>query len=283
MNQTTLSNPATASSSLTEQRIRGCLYGLAAGERNGGPVRMALRVGQSLAAHRGFDAEDIFSRYRHWWQEGAIDTGNVFAMVMTRMDYDGLTRREAVSWVDNKLKGRTAGVNPAHRVAPLACCFSVRDGELASMAREEAQLTHASPIAADASAFVAVLLRALIRGEDWQRALALAEPQIQHPQSRLTRQAPLLPLDENGFAPTVLANALHFVEQANSFAAALTASIRHAGGANYSPVLVGAIAGALYAPDCRALAIEVHGEALMDQYEVMVSALVRAQLQGERQ
>lgn len=281
MNQTVLANTATQSPPLTEQRIRGCLYGLAAGERNGGPVRMALRVGQSLAAHRGFDAEDIFSRYRNWWQDGAIDTGNVFAMVMTRMDYDGMTRREAVTWVDNKLKGRTAGVNPAHRIAPLACCLSVRDGELASMAREEAQLSHASPIAADASAFVVVLLRALIRGEDWQRALTLAGQQIQHPQSRLTRQAPLLPLDENGFAPTIVANALHFVEQADSFDAALTASIRHAGGANYSPVLVGAIAGALYAPDCRTLAVEVHGEALMDQYEVMVSSLVQAQLHGE--
>lgn len=281
MNQTAPADPAIQPESLTEQRIRGCLYGLAAGERNGGPVRMALRLGQSLAACSGFDAEDIFSRYRHWWQNGAIDTGNVFAMVMTRMDYDGMTRREAVTWVDNKLKGRTGGINPAHRIAPLACCLSVRDGELASMAREEAQLSHASPIAADASALVAVLLRALIRGEDWQRALTLAGQQIQHPQSRLTRQAPLLPLDENGFAPTIVANALHFVEQADSFDAALTASIRHAGGANYSPVLVGAIAGALYAPDCRTLAVEVHGEALMDQYEGMVSSLVQAQLQGE--
>ena len=281
MNWTLPADPAIQPESLTAQRIRGCLYGLAAGERNGGPVRMALRLGQSLAACSGFDAEDIFSRYRNWWQDGAIDTGNVFAMVMTRMDYDGMTRREAVSWVDNKLKGRTAGVNPAHRIAPLACCLSVRDGELASMAREEAQLSHAGPIAADASAFVAVLLRALIRGEDWQRALALAEQQIQHPQTRLTRQAPLLPLDENGFAPIILANALHFVEQADSFEAALTASIRHAGGANYSPVLVGAIAGALYAPDCRTLAVEVHGDALMDQYEGRVSSLVQAQLQGE--
>lgn len=280
MNQTAPADPAIQPESLTAQRIRGCLYGLAAGERNGGPVRMALRLGQSLAACSGFDAEDIFSRYRNWWQDGAIDTGNVFAMVMTRMDYDGLTRREAVSWVDNKLKGRTAGVNPAHRIAPLACCLSVRDGELASMAREEAQLTHASPIAADASAFVAVLLRALIRGEDWQRALALAEQQIQHPQSRLTRQAPLLPLDENGFAPAIVANALHFVEQAQSFDAALAASIRHAGGANYSPVLVGAIAGALFAPDCRKLALQVHGEALIGDYEAMLSSLVQGQGEG---
>src|SRR5690554_4542287 len=258
-----------------EQRIRGCLFGLAAGERNGGPVRMVLRVGQSLVEKGGFDPEDVFSRYRDWWKEGAIDTGDVFARVMNRMDYGGMTRREAVAWVDNNQSGRTAGVNPAHRVAPLPCFLGIRDGELASMAREEAQLTHASPIAGDISAVVAVLLRALIRGVEWQRALAIAMRQIRHPETRRGRDAAVLPAEENGFAPTILANAIYFVEHADSFDSALEASLKHAGGANYSPVLVGAIAGALFASDSERLARTFQGEEMMQQYANIVDQAVK--------
>lgn len=257
-----------------EERIRGCLFGLAAGERNGGPVRMVLRVGQSLVERGGFDPEDIFSRYRDWWKEGAIDTGNVFAGVMNRMDYGGMTRREAVAWVDNNLSGRTAGVNPAHRVAPLACFLGIRDGELASMAREEAQLTHASPIAGDTSAVVAVLLRALIRGVEWQRALAIAMRQIRHPETRRGRDAGVLPAEENGFAPTILANAIYFVDRADSFDSALEASLKHAGGANYSPVLVGAIAGALFAPSCEGVALNIHGDEVASEAKAMIGKIL---------
>lgn len=50
----------------TGERIRGCLVGMAVGERNGGPIRMALRLGQSLAQLGSFDPEDIFVRYHDW-------------------------------------------------------------------------------------------------------------------------------------------------------------------------------------------------------------------------
>ncbi len=56
-------------------RIRGVLLRLAAGDRNGGPIRMAVRRAQSLADRRQFDPENILARYMAWWRDGAFDTG----------------------------------------------------------------------------------------------------------------------------------------------------------------------------------------------------------------
>lgn len=40
-------------------RSRGVLIGLATGDRNGGPIRMAVRLAESLLACGGFDPADI--------------------------------------------------------------------------------------------------------------------------------------------------------------------------------------------------------------------------------
>ena len=59
-----------------EDRAAGVLLGIAAGDRVGGPVRMALRVAESLRGRGGFDASDVASRYLAWWRDGAFDTGS---------------------------------------------------------------------------------------------------------------------------------------------------------------------------------------------------------------
>ena len=62
-------------------RIRGALLGLAAGDRNGGPIRMAVRLAESLSDRRRFDPEDVLARYLAWWRDGAFDTGPTAATV----------------------------------------------------------------------------------------------------------------------------------------------------------------------------------------------------------
>ena len=44
-------------------RATGILLGLAAGDHNGGPVRMAVRLAESLVDTGKFDLEDIGARY----------------------------------------------------------------------------------------------------------------------------------------------------------------------------------------------------------------------------
>lgn len=56
-------------------RVDGILLGLAVGDRNGGPIRMAVRLAESLVARGDVDIDDIAVRYfdwclRHWTHRG---------------------------------------------------------------------------------------------------------------------------------------------------------------------------------------------------------------------
>jgi ADP-ribosylglycohydrolase len=211
-----------------EARCRGVLVGLAAGDRIGGPIRMALRLAESLVACCGFNSADILERYLAWWREGAFDTGPVsdraFALLAA-----GMPAQEATAQVHREFGGMTAGCNPAHRSPPLSMLDAIADEDLDAFAMAEAGLTHHDSVAGEIAATVNRLCRALIRGAAWDHAL------IPHQDG---------PGNNGGFAPDVLRAALHFVGTSGSFAEALERSLAFAGPDNYCPVLVGAIAGA---------------------------------------
>jgi ADP-ribosylglycohydrolase len=226
-----------------KDRIRGALLGLAAGDRNGGPVRMAVRLAESLSERRRFDPEDILPRYLAWWRDGAFDTGPTTAAVLSLID-GGMDAAEAVEHVHDQAGGMTAGCNPAHRCAPLALACFLPDDELAGCALREARLTHQHPLAGDVAAAVVVLCRALIRGKPWDEALVLARVGRLGQTIEALDGKNLSPLSRGGYAPVVLRAACHFVARHDSFTDTLCASLSFAGPANYCPVLVGAVAGA---------------------------------------
>ena len=105
--------------SSVQDRVEGVLIGLAAGDRIGGPVRMAIRLAESLLERGAFDCSDVAARYQAWWREGAFDTGpvaaRVFELVASGYSFDAASER-----VHLLTDGETAGCNPAHRSAPLA-------------------------------------------------------------------------------------------------------------------------------------------------------------------
>jgi ADP-ribosyl-[dinitrogen reductase] hydrolase len=210
------------------------MAGLAAGDRIGGPTQMARCLVKSLAECRGFDPEDVFSRYLEWWRVSGFDTGPVAARVFDRVAH-GVPRERAVLDAHNELGGMTAGCNPAHRAAPLAACMEIPDDELDLVARAEARLTHHHPLAGEVSAVVVTLCRRLIRGVPWQNALAAA---MSGRSEEIVKDVPLSP---NGYAPDVLRAAIHFVGNSESFEIALTRSIEFAGSGSYCPVLVGSL------------------------------------------
>jgi hypothetical protein len=74
-------------------RVRGVLLGLAAGDRIGGPIRMALMLSGSLLAQRCFDEDNAFTFYLTWWRDGGFDTGpiaeEVFRLVSSGMPRGG--------------------------------------------------------------------------------------------------------------------------------------------------------------------------------------------------
>src|SRR5271167_1824834 len=68
---------AKSDTTTAEDCCRGVLVGLAAGDQIGEPIRMAVRLAESLLDCGGFNAADILNRYPAWRREGAFDTGPV--------------------------------------------------------------------------------------------------------------------------------------------------------------------------------------------------------------
>ena len=224
-------------------RIKGILFGLAAGDRIGGPLRMALQMAESLIYCNGFDAEDIAKRYLAWWRQEGFDTGPTSDAVLQWVS-SGQSFDTAARQVHEETNGYTAGCNPAHRAAPLAMCARLGDDDLVNAAIADAGLTHHHPLAGDVSAATVCLCRALVRGLDWSEALCIAR-QRRLPQTRAALTGtPKSMLDAGGFAPDVLAAAVHFVGANSNFSTALRKAIDFAGPANYCPVLIGSIGGA---------------------------------------
>ena len=209
-------------------RCRGVLIRLAAGDQIGGPIRMAVRLAESLLESGGFNAADILRRYLLWWRDGAFDTGPVSDRALALMAA-GMQATEATAQVNREFDGKTAGCNPAHRSSPLSMLASVADEDLPACAMSEARLTHHDPLAGEVAAVVNMLCRSLIRGVAWDDAL---------------RQCSILadqdgPGNNGGYAPDVLQAALFFVSTSSDFSEALKRSLAFAGPANYCPVLVG--------------------------------------------
>lgn len=258
-----------------EDRISGVLFGLAAGDQIGGPIRMALIVAESVHERGQVDHADLQRRYLEWWRAGGFDTGGTAARVFDLAD-SGLSFDDAALQTDRALAGQTAGCNPAHRSAPLAMCAAIADDRLAASAIAEAHLTHRHPLAGETAAAVVVLCRLLIRAVPWTDALRLAaqgrcaeiraalDPDLRQPMSR------------GGFAPEVLRAAVCILDEATSFPQALRRAIEFAGPVNYCPVVVGSIGGARWGRAQIDAALLKHHAAILGRVESAAHALAGA-------
>ena len=255
--------------SVIRDRTQGVLLGLAAGDRNGGPIRMAIRLAESLCERRRFDPDDILGRYLAWWRNGAFDTGPTTAAVLRFIDR-GMNRIEAVERAHVQAGGKSAGCNPPHRCAPLAMAAFLGDDELTADALQEAKLTHHESVAGDVAAAVVVLSRSLIGGMEWDAAICCAAVGRLDSTVQALDLAHPAPLFTGGFAPQVFRATVHFVSHHGSFHDALTASLSFAGPANYCPVLVGAIGGARWG-----------ASAIPPQLLSHCDVLIRAQIAAE--
>lgn len=225
-------------------RVRGILLGLYAGDRNGGPIRMALELSEYLlACGSRFRPGDLMQRYVSWFLGEGFDTGPVAERVFKRVA-EGVPPQEAVLMTHQALQMRTAGCNPAHRVAPLAMSAYLPDDELPVLACQEAKLTHWDPLAGRVSAAVVVLCRALVRGEEWDTCLHKASKHCDVLIQGGGESRTVPRLSPCGFAPEVLRAAAFFAGSSRDLETALARSVDFAGPANYCPVLVGAIGGA---------------------------------------
>ena len=134
--------------------------------------------------------------------------------------------------------------------------------QLAFHSRQESRLTHWSALSQYTCAVVTFLCRELLRGTPWAAAVARAleaEDDLAPDCPVVTRalrdgyetgyhgaSIAAAGLSRGGFCVDVLRAAVYFVTRADTFASALTPALAFAGGPNYCPVLVGALAGARF-------------------------------------
>lgn len=193
------------------QRCCGLLLGLCAGDRNGGPLRMARvllttvlqRKDSSASPEQGLvDTDALIAAYEHWFRgDDAYDYGTVFGMVFGERlrrhvaktstlpgVREGSSDSSALSFSPGGLsraehdvivravfeRTNSSGVNPAHRNVVLSV---VRNGPLESVsslalaAAAEAQLSHLHPSSVWTSVAVNVLCRHIILGASLCQAI----------------------------------------------------------------------------------------------------------------
>lgn len=234
---------------MNPDRIKGAWLGLAAGDRIGGPLRMALCLGETLLEKQAFDEDAILHNYLAWWRKEGFDTGLVFHKVFKQIT-QGIEPKKAVLLVHQELHGLTGGCNPMHRALALALSPFLDESTLLSAALQEAKLSHYDSIAGECSQALVLLVRNIILGKSLDEAIAACE-EGQLPQAIVEmlkfQVSPVL--SRGGYAPDVLETAMVFVRQENDFSSCLAASFGFAGMENFSPVIVGTIAGALYGAD----------------------------------
>ena len=231
------------SKSPIEDKCRGVLLGLCAGDRIGGPLQMALQLLQSLNDHRGFVLEDVGQRYVDWWRRDGFDSGptadRVFSLVA-----QGASFAEAIEMVHRVSRGKTAGCNPMHRSIVLAMSSDISDEKLRECALQEAKLSHCDPLAGVVSSIAVRIARLVLKGVRWPEAVEKIRQHCDSDTESIFVQAQRGDIHRDGFAPHALSAALYFVNRSEDFQTMLEAAIHFAGSANYCPVIAGALGGA---------------------------------------
>ena len=181
----------------TQDRFRGCLMGLAAGDAlgttlefetpgsfepiddmvGGGPfglmpgqwtddTSMALCLATSLIESGGFDPKDQMERYVRWWRDGYLSsTGKCFDI--------GVTTRTALSHFrktgepySGPTSADTAGNGSLMRLAPAPMYFAGDARAAIDRSADSSRTTHGAEEAVDACRYFSGLLVGALKGAD---------------------------------------------------------------------------------------------------------------------
>ena len=202
----------------SQNRFRGCLLGLAAGDAlgttlefkrpgsfepiddmvGGGPfglkagqwtddTSMALCLASSLLERDGFDPADQMQRYVRWWREGYLSsTGTCFDI--------GITIRGALSRFmkdgepfSGATAPNTAGNGSLMRLAPVPMFYAGSLGEAVERSAESSLTTHGAVEAVDACRYYGGLLAGAFCGMGRDTLLGPAFSPFRKLQNQLTK------------------------------------------------------------------------------------------------
>jgi ADP-ribosylglycohydrolase len=277
-----------------KDRCRGALVGLACGDALGSPVEFAERssfepitgylnggahglqggqwtddTAQALAladsiASVGWDINDQARRYVEWWKTGkysvngcCFDIGSTTRAALARFIKIGDARKsaETAEWASSN--------GCIMRLAPVPIRFHGlypdNIAELARLAEESSLPTHGSEQCLSACRYLAVVLAALINGEDREKVLSeswegLAElsgqkplhPLIQEIAQGSYRNKPQKDIPNSGWVVASLEAALWAFHGANNFEEAVLRAVNLGGDADTIGAVCGQLAGAYW-------------------------------------
>ncbi len=268
---------------MLQDRIRGCLTGLAVGDAvgttlefkprgsftpitdmvGGGPfglkvgqwtddTSMALCLATSLVEKQGFDAVDQMQRYVNWYRHGYLSsTGRCF-------DIGNTTRAalERFQATGDPFSGSThpqaAGNGSIMRLAPVPLFFYPDREQLRHYAVESSRTTHAAAACLDACRLLADMLYLALSGADKTTILTgsdpalVTEPALQAMATGAYRQKSWAEIRGTGYVVDSLEAALYCFWHTESYEAAILAAANLGDDADTTAAVCGQIAGAYY-------------------------------------
>ena len=272
--------------SVLESRIHGCLWGLAVGNLLGlstesfsrpevrgmlgeqGPLlclpveeadrpwdddlAMAVKLAEWLCEGTE-DPAVLMNAYLCWFMENGRGAGSLTSSVMVLAKRGDFLAAQTV-WKSHRRSGRPPqGNGSLMRVAPIGLAYASEPRRIRDLALLDASLTHWDPICGEASAFLALVISALVNRQaeavEWAKAametrVSAELASILEPISLEDLEARRLDGEDMGHVLLTLRIALAVLNAGLSFEEGLLWTLRQGGDTDTNGAVVGALCGA---------------------------------------
>jgi len=216
---------------------------------------MALLLGESLLASRGFDANDVARRWVKWMKVDGRGIGITTKRALTLIDR-GKEPFEAGRLANQENPGRSAGNGSVMRCLPVALRYHDDPDRLIRVSTQQAAITHADERCTWGAAAVNLAARELLHGNIYfvdevmhrigdRAPRALREAIHRVPRERES-DLPIARAGEAGYVVHCVEIAFWFVTHDRSLEEALIALAQAGGDTDTNAAVAGALLGARY-------------------------------------
>ncbi len=216
---------------------------------------MALLLGESLLASKGFDANDVARRWVKWMKVDGRGIGFTTKRALTLIDR-GKEPFEAGRLANQENPGRSAGNGSVMRCIPVALRYHDDPDRLIRVSSQQAAITHADERCTWGAAAVNLAARELLHGNIYfvdevmhrigDRAPRVLREAIHRVPRERESDLPIARAGEAGYVVHCVEIAFWFVTHDRSLEEALIALAQAGGDTDTNAAVAGALLGARY-------------------------------------
>jgi len=216
---------------------------------------MALLLGESLLASKGFDANDVARRWVKWMKVDGRGIGFTTKRALTLIDR-GKEPFEAGRLTNQENPGRSAGNGSVMRCIPVALRYHDDPDRLIRVSTQQAAITHADERCTWGAAAVNLAARELLHGNIYfvdevmhrigDRAPRVLREAIHRVPRERESDLPIARAGEAGYVVHCVEIAFWFVTHDRSLEEALIALAQAGGATDTNAAVAGALLGARY-------------------------------------